>query len=146
MSFLFFFFLTEQRILVLILIIKTAEHLRQIQIYTYPCVHFFLPLDISDTYIYFIMALLSKSKKTPSSSHLQEWPALPTFNNTQTMYVDIKQWLRHPRPRELEKLPITIPTVIASIVKESTRNERYLQTQESQVVDAQIDVRSSKTE
>lgn len=60
-------------------------------------------------------------------SRLSEWPTLPTINDSQSMCVNLEEkWLQHPCPLELERLPITVPTVVARIIEESTRKETYV--------------------
>ncbi|RJE27402.1 hypothetical protein PHISCL_00278 [Aspergillus sclerotialis] len=64
---------------------------------------------------------------TQFDSQLSAWPALPTVNDLQSMYINIEEkWLQHPCPLELKRLPITVPTVVARIIEESTRKETYI--------------------
>lgn len=73
----------------------------------------------------------------------EQWPELPALNDTQTIYVDGRQWLQHPCPPELEKLPISLPAGLVSIVKASTRREQYLLAQNTGSL---VDVNPPKTE
>jgi len=67
------------------------------------------------------------SSPTRSNSQLSKWPALPTLDDSLLIYTDIEEnWLQHPCPVELRRLPIKVPVVVARFVEESTREEAYL--------------------
>ena len=60
---------------------------------------------------------------------LEEWPRLPVFGETKTIHVDIQQWPQHRCPPELATVPaVSLPTVVRSILRESTQRERYVKT------------------
>lgn len=67
------------------------------------------------------------SSPTRPNSQLPKWPALPTLGDSRLIYTDIEEnWLQHPCPVELRRLPIKVPVVVARFVEESTREDAYL--------------------
>lgn len=66
------------------------------------------------------------ARTTPTGHYLEEWPALPVFQEAKTVHVDISGWMLRRCPPELKEISINVPDVVVSVVRESARNERFL--------------------
>ncbi|TQB70828.1 hypothetical protein MPDQ_008053 [Monascus purpureus] len=66
------------------------------------------------------------ARTTPTGHYLEEWPALPVFQEAKTVHVDISGWMQRRCPPELKEISINVPDVVVSVVRESARNERFL--------------------
>ena len=65
-----------------------------------------------------------------------EWPPLPALKGARSVHVDSRQWLQHPSPPELRKVPISVPFAVATMTRDSIERERHLKRQGSQIYDS----------
>ena len=80
----------------------------------------------------------------PSTLEQQAWPALPLLDDARTVHVDQKRWIQYPCPPELRRIPISVPPAVASMVRESTRKEKYSKRDGSNVYGFFMDGSSSE--